>query len=74
MAGPMSDNGLLRLIETLGLHISGVESCSGPERGRALARFGTGEMDLQEVATHILEQVSCPGVPPGAPGVPGPPA
>ena len=35
VAGPLSDNGLLRLIEGLGLHISGVESCSGPERERA---------------------------------------
>ncbi len=60
VAGPLSDNGLLILIETLGLHISGVESCSGPERGRALTRFGTAELDLHEVATHILEQVSCP--------------
>ena len=60
VAGPLSDDGLLRTIEGLGLHISGVESCSGPERGRALAGFGAGDMDLLEVATHILEEVSCP--------------
>jgi 2-hydroxyglutaryl-CoA dehydratase, D-component len=60
VAGPLSDNGLLHLIEGLGLHISGVESCSGPERERALAGLGISGMDLQEVATRILEEVSCP--------------
>jgi len=60
VAGPLSDDGLLRFIDGLGLHISGVESCSGPERERALAGIGTSGMDLLELATAILEEVSCP--------------
>ena len=60
VAGPLSDDGLLRFIEELGLHISGVESCSGPERGEALADLGTEDIGLNEVATGILKAVSCP--------------
>jgi len=60
VAGPLSDDGLLRSIEGLGLHISGVESCSGPERARAMAGFGAFGMDPHQVATHILQSVSCP--------------
>ncbi|MCJ7797993.1 MAG: 2-hydroxyacyl-CoA dehydratase family protein, partial [Thermoleophilia bacterium] len=60
VAGPLSDDGLLRFIDGLGLHISGVESCSGPERGPAVAAFGADGTDLQEVATRILEELSCP--------------
>lgn len=60
VAGPLSDDGILRFIETLGLHISGVESCSGPERSEALAGIGVGGIDLDEVATGVLEAVSCP--------------
>jgi hypothetical protein len=60
VAGPLSDDSLLRFIAALGLQISGVESCSGPERERALAGLGTSDMDLLELATGILEEVSCP--------------
>lgn len=60
VAGPLSDDGILRFIETLGLHISGVESCSGPERSEALAGFGAQSMGFDEVATGVLQAVSCP--------------
>ena len=60
VAGPLSDDSLLRFIAALGLQISGVESCSGPERERALGVVGTSGMDLMELATAVLEEVSCP--------------
>ena len=39
VAGPLSDDGLVRLVESLGLPVSGVESCTGPDRAAALAAF-----------------------------------
>ncbi len=46
VAGPLSDDGLPRFVEALGLQVSGVESCTGPDRAGALAAFdvhGTGD-------------------------------
>ncbi len=59
VAGPLSDDGLLRYIAGLGLPISGVESCSGPER-RAALECDAPEADYEAQARQILERVSCP--------------
>ncbi|MBN1321228.1 MAG: 2-hydroxyacyl-CoA dehydratase [Thermoleophilia bacterium] len=37
VAGPLTDDSLLGLIETLGAHVSGLEACTSPERWRPLA-------------------------------------
>jgi len=37
VAGPLSDDSLLRLIEQLGAHVSGLESCTSPDRWKSLA-------------------------------------
>ena len=37
IAGPLTDDSLLRLIERLGAHVSGLESCTSPDRWRPLA-------------------------------------
>jgi hypothetical protein len=41
VAGPLTDDSLLRLIERLGAHVSGLESCTSPDRWKPLA-VGTG--------------------------------
>ena len=37
VAGPLTDDSLLRLIERLGAHVAGLESCTSPDRWRPLA-------------------------------------
>jgi len=41
VAGPLSDDSLLRLIHRLGAHVSGLESCTSPDRWRPLLGAGT---------------------------------
>jgi hypothetical protein len=40
VAGPLTDNSLLRLIERLGASVSGLESCTSPDRWKPLAAAG----------------------------------
>jgi hypothetical protein len=40
VAGPLTDDSLLRLIERLGATVSGLESCTSPERWKPLAAAG----------------------------------
>jgi hypothetical protein len=40
VAGPLTDNSLLRLIGRLGAHVSGLESCTSPDRWKPLAAAG----------------------------------
>ncbi len=37
VSGPLSDDSLLSLIDKLGAHVSGLESCTSPDRWKALA-------------------------------------
>ncbi len=41
VAGPLSDDSLLRLIVRLGAHVAGIESCTSPERWKPLAAAAT---------------------------------
>jgi hypothetical protein len=69
VAGPLSDDSLLRLIGTLGLHVSGLESCTSPDRWKPLAaaaaagaRGGTrgGARDYLALANLVLSAGMCP--------------
>ncbi len=52
VAGPLSDDSLLRLVGTLGLHVSGLESCTSPDRWKPLATAAAGS--AQQGATDYL--------------------
>jgi hypothetical protein len=41
VAGPLTDDSLLRLIARLGAHVSGLESCTSPDRWRPLGAEAT---------------------------------
>jgi hypothetical protein len=43
VSGPLSDNSLLGLIDRLGAHVSGLESCTSPDRWKPLAH-GAGSL------------------------------
>jgi len=59
VAGPLTDDSLLRLIGRLGAHVSGLESCTSPDRWRPLAA-GTTPGDHAASAAHLLEVGMCP--------------
>jgi hypothetical protein len=42
VAGPLTDDSLLRLIEQLGAAVSGLDSCTSPDRWKLLATAGAG--------------------------------
>jgi hypothetical protein len=42
VAGTLTDDSLLRLIDQLGSHVSGLESCTSPDRWKLLAATGAG--------------------------------
>ena len=75
VAGPLSDDSLLRLVEELGATVSGLESCTSPDRWRPLAELGapapkepgdpvatgpSSELDLLGVAEQLLTVGMCP--------------
>ena len=65
VAGPLSDDSLLRLVEGLGATVAGLESCTSPERWRSLAELGAGtaaetETDFAGVAEQLLTIAMCP--------------
>ena len=71
VAGPLSDDSLLRLIGRLGSHVSGLESCTSPDRWKPLApavapRSQRAETrrrlphDYAALAALVLEAGMCP--------------
>jgi hypothetical protein len=75
VSGPLSDDSLLGLIDRLGAHVSGLESCTSPDRWKLLApgaplgaHQGGGPdgapseatPDYQALATTMLETGVCP--------------
>lgn len=76
VAGPLTDDSLLSLIARLGAHVSGLESCTSPDRWRLLAaeaapaesaagtapagRAPAPPTDHEAVATRLLEVGMCP--------------
>lgn len=71
VAGPLTDASLLRLIEQLGAQVSGLESCTSPDRWRALAESaGPGAAvdgpetglrgDYAALAARVLDVGMCP--------------
>jgi hypothetical protein len=66
VAGPLSDDALLRLIGQLGAHVSGLESCTSPDRWRPLAAVGraarSGDDPSRQVALarEVLSLGMCP--------------
>lgn len=66
VAGPLSDDGLLWMIEGLGVGIAGLESCTSPERWRLLLGLGArgaggGAQPGREPATGELRAQESPG-------------
>jgi benzoyl-CoA reductase/2-hydroxyglutaryl-CoA dehydratase subunit BcrC/BadD/HgdB len=63
VAGPLTDDSLLRLISQLGAHVSGLESCTSPDRWRPLAEAEapTGSDDrYMALARELLAIGMCP--------------
>jgi hypothetical protein len=70
VAGPLTDNSLLRLIVQLGVPVAGLESCTSPDRWRALAATSTGTLaanaadsratDYETLAAKLLQVGMCP--------------
>jgi len=62
VAGPLTDDSLLRLIEGLGAHVSGLESCTSPDRWRPLAAgpARADPLDYEALAAHLLAVGMCP--------------
>ena len=59
LSGPLSDNALVVFLEQLGATVSGVDSCTSPDRAEQLAAL-EGISDLEELAGRLLESVVCP--------------
>jgi hypothetical protein len=59
VAGPLTDDSLLRLIGQLGAHVSGLESCTSPDRWRPLAADAA-DADHATLAARLLEIGMCP--------------
>ncbi len=65
VAGPLTDNSLLTLIERLGATVSGLESCTSPDRWRPLAAAGEAAAAADPdsylaLARQILDLGMCP--------------
>ena len=65
IAGPLSDNSLLRLIEQLGAGIAGLDSCTSPDRWKPLAAAGLNTIavkgeDHVALAAGLLAVGICP--------------
>jgi hypothetical protein len=75
VAGPLTDNSLLRLIVQLGVPVAGLESCTSPDRWRTLAAegprralaaggatvaAGSPAEDYERLAMKLLEVGMCP--------------
>ena len=65
IAGPLSDNSLLRLIDGLGAAIAGFDSCTSPDRWKPLATMGVEDIavksdDYGPLAAELLAFGMCP--------------
>jgi hypothetical protein len=65
VSGPLSNDSLLGLIDKLGAHVSGLESCTSPDRWQPLAPgaqsdAGGGYHDYQALAHSVLATGMCP--------------
>ena len=72
VSGPLSDDSLLALIDKLGAHVSGLESCTSPDRWRPLTPGGNAaerggnaaergaKPDFEAAAAEILATGMCP--------------
>jgi len=66
VAGPLTDDSLLRLIIQLGFGVAALESCTSPDRWRPLAAAapegpaGLPEPDFDALAAAVLETGMCP--------------
>ncbi len=63
VAGPLSDNSLLRLVDRLGTHVSGLESCTSPDRWRQLVAPEDAVADAGDhtaLAARLLDIGMCP--------------
>ncbi len=64
VAGPLTDNSLLRLIVHLGAQVAGLESCTSPDRWQALAAgedsAGKVSEDYEVLAARLLQTGLCP--------------
>jgi hypothetical protein len=65
VSGPLSNDSLLGLIDKLGAHVSGLESCTSPDRWRALApgavlAAGKGSDGYLALAERALATGMCP--------------
>jgi len=58
VAGPLSDASFLDLLGELGVAVSGLESCTSPDRRQALA--GVAEADFSSLAAELLRVGVCP--------------
>ncbi len=58
VAGPLSDDSLLRLVGQLGANVAGLESCTSPDRWKPLAAVVA--PDHEAVAAKLLEIGMCP--------------
>jgi hypothetical protein len=63
VSGPLSDSALLDLISRLGAHVSGLESCTSPDRWKPLAPSAepsAHSSDYAALAAKVLEAGMCP--------------
>jgi len=74
VSGPLSNDSLLRLVHKLGSHVSGLESCTSPDRWRPLAPAAAAERrtkrgthlgqvtdpDYQALAAYMMAAGVCP--------------
>jgi hypothetical protein len=59
VSGPLTDDSLLRLIAQLGAFVSGLESCTSPDRWKPLTAAGSGD-SYQDLAREMLALGMCP--------------
>ena len=61
VSGPLSDDSLLGLIDKLGAHVSGLESCTSPDRWKPLAPSSRdGGSGYEALAADVLAAGMCP--------------
>ena len=61
VAGPLNDDSLLRLIDRLGVGVSGLESCTSPDRWEKLSAGLMHNDDVfQRMAALVLDEAVCP--------------
>ena len=59
LSGPLSDASFITFLEQLGATVSGVDSCTSPDRSAQLAALDA-VADVERLAEGLLESVVCP--------------